>query len=544
MLPRARRRIGLVAVNTGRALPSWTDGAVVRRIVSVDHKQIGVLYMLTAGFFLAGLAIARLLVFIDTAHAPGGLLDDFAQLQLASLHGTIVLFTFGLPLTLGLAVYLVPLQIGARGIAFPRVNAFAFWLYLCGASIMLAAFAAGNPALLRLQDGPTPLSATGRQLWLLGLVLVSAAAALAAIVLLETLRTRRADGMTFARLPVFSLSVAAYAVVLVVGMTVVAVAALVFLVDDGSARSFFVYDAAGGGSFYQTAAWFVGHPLTYAIFLPIVGMVSEAVPVRGRRLPEARRLVLAGIAGIAVLALLVGIYHLLADPFGATFANGIPYAGFILLGGLAPPALAWLGQLGRPKAPPDPILLLAGAMVALLTLGTVLGYALGFPGDYEADAGSYHLAAHFEGLLEGTAFLGLAAGVVYWFPKLTGRLFDEKMGGGALTLFAGGSIVLMLGQHIAGEGDLASFSTAAKVGSTIALAGYLLAFVGGAAFFGATLLSWRFGRRVGNDPWQADTLEWYTTSPPPPHDFDAVPPVESERPLHDLRERLARSGSG
>jgi cytochrome c oxidase subunit 1 len=391
-----------------------------------------------------------------------------------------------------------------------------------------------------------PLSPTGQQVWLLGLVLASAGAVLTSIVLLETVRTRRAPGMTKLHLPVFTLASAAYSAVLVVGMTIVAVAGAVSLIDDGAARGFFTFDAAAGDgpAFYQSYGWFAGHPLTYALFLPIVGMVSEAVAVLGRRHAGSRTLVLASLAAIATLSLLLGIYHLLADPFGQTFAEGIPYAGFILLGCLAPAAVAWLWQLGAPGRPPEPALLAITGMLLVLLVGTIFGFALGFPGDYDLESATYHLPAHFEGTLAGAALLGLVAGVLYFFPKISGRLFDERSGGAAAALLTLGVIVTMLGQHIAGEGDPSSFSSAAKTGSTLALAGYLLTFLGGAAFLVGAMTSWRWGKRVGNDPWHADTLEWYTTSPPPTPNFDSLPPVESERPLHDLREQLARGRRG
>jgi heme/copper-type cytochrome/quinol oxidase subunit 1 len=526
-----------VAVSTEQALPTWTDGTFARRIVSVDHKSVGVLYLLTAAFFLLGLGIARLLDFIDLAHAPGGLLDDFATYQLLSLQGTSAVFLVGLPATLGLAAYLVPLQIGARGMVHPRLNATGYWLYLCGAALLLVSFASGDASS---DSVAAPLSPTGRQLWLLGLVLASAGPVSTSISLLETILTRRASGMIFSRLPVFTLTAGAYAIVLVAGMTIVGVAAAVFLIDDGSARGFFTYDASEGTAFYQTYAWFLGHPLTYALFLPIVGLVSEAVPVRGRWAPGARALVLASIAAVAALGLLLALYHLLADPLGQTLANGIPYAGFILVGALVPTAIAWVLQLGPFRRPPEPVWLLTVTMLTLLVISTVLGFALGFPGDYDADSGSSHLAAEFEGTLGGTAILGLAVGILYFFPKLSGRLYDERAARRAVALLATGMILTMLGQHIAGEGDLASFSSAAKTGSALALTGYVLVFLGGAAFLVGAVTSWRRGTRVGNDPWRADTLEWYTESPPPPGNFDRLPPIESERPLHDLRERLAR----
>jgi cytochrome c oxidase subunit 1 len=524
-----------VAARPEQALPSWRDGTVVRRLLSIDHKSVGVLYLLVAGLFLVGAGLTRLLFFLDLAHVPGGLLSPFGSSQTFTLQATFLIFGSALAATLGLATYLVPLQIGARGIAWPRLNACAFWLYLIGISMMLVAFASGDPGP---KSDAAPLSPQGLHLWLRGLLVIGIAAAVSAAALVETVRSHRAGGMTWARLPVFTKASVGFAGVLAVGMTISSIAAAVFLIDDGSARSFFVYDAGPGYAFYQRPAWFVGHVVPYAFFVPVIGMVTEALAIFGRGARNLRSLAGAAVYSTAAVGVLVGLYHLLADPFGDSFARGFPLAGFVLLGGLAPAVLAWLPSLRPGKQPPEPMQLLALGMIALLVVGTVLGFALGFPGDYKADSTTLHLIAHFDGTLAGAGLLGLAVGVLYWFPKLTGRAFDERLARAAAGLLVLGTLCVCIGEHIAGEGDLASFSSAAKTGTTLALAGYLLTFLGGAQFLGGALLSWRAGIRVGNDPRMGDTLEWFTTSPPPPHNFDRVPPVSSDRPLHDLRVRL------
>lgn len=525
-----------MAVETRHTLPGWRDGAVVRRLLSVDHKDIGVLYLGFAATLLAAAGVARLLFFIDFAHAPGTLLSDFGTLQVFSLQATALMFGFGLPFVLGLATYVVPLQIGARTLAWPGLNAVSFWLYVAGTMTMMAGFGAGDPGT----DSPAvPLSPAGQQLWVLGLLLVGIAAVGCSLSLLQTVRARRAPGMTWGRLPLFSLASAGFALALLVGMTISAVAAGIFLIDDGAARGFFAYDAADEGfAFYQQPAWFAGHVLAFALLVPALGMVSEAMTALGARAAGARKLASLGIVAATLLALLVGVYHVLADPFGSTFANGIPLAGFIVLGAIAPCTLAWVSQLRAIGRAPQPIVVLVLGLLVLLDVGTVLGFAMGFPGSYKADTTSFHLIAHFDGTLAGAAMLAFAAGLLYWFPKVTGREFDARFARAAAGLLALGAVGVMVGQHVAAEGDLGAWSVGAKVGGSLALGGYLLMFLGGIHLVGGALLSRRVGARVGNDPWHADTLEWYVASPPPPANFGRVPDVQSERPLADIRARL------
>jgi heme/copper-type cytochrome/quinol oxidase subunit 1 len=279
--------------------------------------------------------------------------------------------------------------------------------------------------------------------------------------------------------------------------------------------------------------------LTYALFIPVVAMVAEALNTLVGRDLAAMRLARLAVALTAALAILVGVYHVLADALGDSLANGFTLAGFVLLAPLALSALATLAQLRGVRSDPPPEAVLAFGMVTVLIFGGVLGFALGFPDDYKLDSTGYHLIGYFDGTLGGAAFLGLVAGVFYWFPKLTGSKFDPRFARPVAGLLVIGTLCITVGSAIAGEGNLETWSSAAKTGLTLALAGYLLTFLAGAQLIVGAVISARYGTRVGNDPWRADTLEWYAASPPPPHNFDHVPTVSSDRPLHDIRERLA-----
>ena len=516
-----------------RAQTGWGDGVVVRRVFSIEHKEIGRSYLIAAAVFLVGLAIDRLLLYLDLAHVPGGLLGDLGEQQVLALAGTMAVFHVGLPLALGLASYLVPLQVGARRSAWPTANGLAFWLYLSGATAMLFGFVNGEPSA----DSPTaPLTAEGQRLWLCGLLLVCVAAAMVGGVLLATLARGRAPGMTRARLPLLAWSAGLFAIALLGAAVVTGAMAAVALIDLDAAAGFFTYDFAEA-SYLQTLAWYAGQPFTYALLVPAIATVGEALAVRAGHDPLARRLERLAVLGAAALSLALSLYHLLADALGQSFADGIPHAFFVALAPLALAAAAALLRLRRVREQ-RPEALLGLGFVAVIVTGGVLAFALAFPGDYEAGTDGVHLFGHLDGTLAGATLLAFALGALYWFPKITGRLLDERAALPASGLLVLGTLCTVIGLHVAGEGDLAAWSTGAKVGTSLALAGCLLVLLGGTALAAGALASARAGTRVGPDPWRADTLEWLAESPPPPGNFGRLPPVESDRPLHDLRERL------
>lgn len=549
-----------MAANAHHQLPTWRDGAGIRWLTATDHKRLGVMHIVSALALLGVAGFTGLILMLDTDHGGStGPLDQFAHLQANLLQNTAGLYAIGLPIALGLAVYLVPLMIGARELIGAQAAALGFWLWLGGTILMLAAPAAGNPGMPGGGDASKedatglPLTFEGRQFWIIGLLVVSIGVILTCGSLLATIARGRAQGMTPSRLPVFVSSIGLFGIAAIVSSVILGIAGILFLIDAGSA-DFFAFDVGatedgGYAAFYQNPIWFFANPLLYALFVPLLGGLSEAVAVFTRRplRPKAERaLVLLGLGAITALSILLSVFHIAADAFSGSFLRGIPIAIFLLCAAVVPVLLGWLDGLRsfRPgKTPPPTPLLFALGTVEVLALGAILSLVWGFPGNYN-DTTSIHLTALFQGGIAGGLTLAALGCLHYWFPKITGRALDPR---GALAQFGLailGTNLLILGLHINDDGTRLVLAEAAgsKAGGILALIGFLALFLAVAGFVAETVKAMLFGRRVGNDPWEGDTLEWLATSPPAEHNFDRLPPIESARPLADLRERIAAQG--
>lgn len=545
-------------MNAPHALPTWRDRAGVRLISSVDHKDVGALYILLGVGILAVGGMASLLLTLDLDHAPFGLLDGFAHRQLALLQSTALLYGVALPITLGLACYLVPLQLGAKRIAFPQLNAIGLWVVVGGSLLLITSPAAGNAEAFDAAVPETlagPLSSQGRQFFALGMLLVAIGSTLTATSVLSTLGRLRAPAMVAPRIPVFTWAMGLFSFAVAVAGVVMGIVASVFLIDAGAA-DLFAFDVSsiqdGQVAFYGhiPGIWFFGHPLLYAILIVVAGAISEIVRAfsHGR---YGRSLMVAGLVGLTVLSLAISLYHLIADVYSASFDLSIPLAAFIALIFMGVCALGWVGSLRSGKVDVQPPLVLALVAVGLMVIGTILALALGFVGDFK-DASSYHLTALFGGTIGGATIAALLGALHYWFPKITGRALDGKLAWLQVGLVSAGLLVGMIGQYIVGESNIpraasssltSDWSTGGKVGAAFALAGLLLVFFGLAGFLAESMKSLMTGRRVGNDPWGADTLEWFTSSPPPPDNFERLPEIRSARPLADLRARRERQNA-
>jgi cytochrome c oxidase subunit 1 len=526
-----------------RRRTSWIDW-----VTTTDHKKIGILYLFTTSFFFLVGGVEALLMRIQLGTPDNTFLDPTTYSALFTLHGTTMIFMVVVPIAAAFGNYLVPLMIGARDMAFPRLNMLSWWLLVFGGATLYASLffdppKSGWTAYAPLSES-TFLPGHGMDAWILSLHLVGLSSILGAINFVVTIHNMRAPGMSLSRMPLFIWTILIYAYMIILAISSFAATLAMLLIDRNFNGTFFDPTQGGAPLLWQHLFWFFGHPEVYIMVLPAFGMISEIVPVFARKPIFGYRALAIATGAIAFLSMLVWAHHMFATPLTTPVLSFFMLSSFAIAVPTGIKIFNWLATLWRGNIELRVPLLFAVAFIAQFVVGGATGVIIAaFPVDWQL-TDTYFIVAHMHYVLFGGSFFALTGGFYYWFPKMTGRMLSEAWGKVSFWLMVIGFNLTFLPQHSAGmsgmprrvfeyhaTGSLHGYNLASTIGSFILALGVLVT-VGNAVW------SVRKGRRAGPDPWHANTLEWFTPSPPPAHNFDVIPTVRSFEPMKDIRRRV------
>jgi cytochrome c oxidase subunit 1 len=525
--------------------PPWT--AVLHDwVTTVDHKKIGIMYILMAVIFLVIAGLEALAMRVQLWLPGLEIVPPDTFNAFFTMHGTTMVFFVGMPILAGVANYMVPLQIGARDMAFPRLNALGLWVTLLGGLITYYSFITGSPpAVAWVGYAPNTehlISRThGVDFWALGLIVSGIGSTVGAINIVATVLAMRAPGMKFRRVPLYVWMAFWSNVQILIALPPLTAGLIMLLLDRNLGARFFNPEGGGSPYLWQHLFWFFGHPEVYILILPAFGMISEVIPVFSRKVIFGYEFVAASTLVIVFISFGVWAHHMFT--VGMTVALDILFgvASLIIAIPTGVKMFNWLATLYGGRLWMASPLLFACGFVSMFVLGGITGIWLAMvPMDWQLSK-TYFVVGHFHWVLIGGLLFGLFAGLHYWYPKVTGRMLNERLARWQFWLLLIGFILTFGPMHWLGTGGMARriytypadrgwdfWNQVCTVGAFIQAPSYLIFVIN---------IVWSLfkGEPAGPDPWDAWTLEWSTASPPPVYNFETIPTVRSRRPLWDLK---------
>jgi cytochrome c oxidase subunit 1/cytochrome c oxidase subunit I+III len=512
---------------------------------TVDHKRIGVLYMLTGLFFFIAGGVEALFIRLQLAVPNNHFLDPDTFNKLFTLHGTTMIFLVAMPLLFGFVNYILPLQIGARDMAFPRLNAFGYWCQPFGGILLhFSILAGGAPAIGWFSYAPlseTPYSSSpGVDYWAIALFVLGLGTISFAVNTIATVISCRGPGMTMRRLPLFTWMNFCNSFLILIALPLLNAGLAMILIDRNLDGHFFLPFRGGSAVLWQHIFWAFGHPEVYIVVLPAFGMISEIIPVFSRKPIFGYEFVAASTVAIVVLSSLVWGHHMFTVGMGRPMDVFFAITSMLIAIPTGVKVLNWSATMVGGRIRFSVPMLFCIAFLIQFTLAGLTGISHASAALDWQTKNSYFLVAHFHFVFVGAIVFAMLAALPYWFPKMSGRMMSESLGRWTFWLWVIGFNMTFIIQHVLGLNGMPR-----RIFTYPDIPGWgwmnMVSTIG--VFFmsaGSLVLLWNIARSffrgevAGDNPWNAWTLEWATTSPPPHENFVALPPIHSRRPLWDL----------
>lgn len=505
-------------------------------LTTIDHKRIGIMYGVAALLFIVIGGIEALLMRVQLAVPNNQFLVGDLFNQMFTMHGTTMIFLGVMPLTAAFFNYIVPLQIGARDVAFPRLNSFSLWVFMAGAILInLSWFMGGAPngAWVGYPPITSPGFNTGvnSDFWVMGLLILGTASVAASLNFFTTIINMRAPGMTLMRMPVFTWMTLITNILILLAFPPITIALVQLMMDRNFGATFFDYSKGGLPIMWQHWFWVFGHPEVYILILPPMGIVSDILPTFSRKPLFGYPLIVFSGAFIGFMGFAVWSHHMFTSGMGVVAVLAFSVTTSIIAVPTGVKIFNWLGTMWGGNLRMETPMLYAIAFIAMFTIGGFSGIMhSAAAADYQQHD-TYFIVAHFHYVLIGGAISGLFAGLSYWYPKITGRILNEKIGLVAFWLFFVGFNATFYPMHILGLNGMPRriYTYGADMGFNfwnmfVTISAFVLA-LSFLVFFINMFYSYKNGKIAGGDPWDGRTLEWSISSPPPVYNFGVTPQV-------------------